>query len=214
MNDRRSTMDDRGWTTFEHYYRPPVRHGLPTVLMLHGTGGNEHDLVPLGETLMPGAGILSPRGKVLEGAMPRFFRRLAEGVFDLEDLKFRTAELAEFVVAASERYEFDLKRVIGIGFSNGANIAASLLLLRPGVLHKAVLFRAMVPIVPEPLPKLPGTAVLISNGERDPLVSVKETERLVSLLRTAGANVTLVMHPVGHQLIPDDIDVGKKWLNQ
>jgi predicted esterase len=198
--------------TFQHYYKPPAKPGLPTLLMLHGTGGNEHDLVPLAETLVPGAGIVSPRGNVLEGTMPRFFRRLAEGVFDVEDLKVRTEELAVFVLAASERYKFDLARVIGVGFSNGANIAASLLLLRPGVLHKAVLFRAMVPIVPDPLPKLPGTPVLVSNGERDPLVSVKETERLVSLLRTAGADVTLVLQPVGHQLIQGDIEAAKKWL--
>ena len=198
--------------TFKHYYRPPPTLGLPTLLMLHGTGGNEHDLVPLAEGLMPGAGILSPRGKVLEGAMPRFFRRLSEGVFDLEDLKLRTVELADFVLDASAHYKFDFTQVVGIGFSNGANIAASLLLLRPGVLHKAVLFRAMVPIVPDPLPKLRGTPVLISNGEHDALVSVKETERLSSLLRAAGAEVTLVMHPVGHQLTPDDILAAKKWL--
>jgi predicted esterase len=135
-------------------------------------------------------------------------------VFDIEDLKFRTAELAEFVVGASEHYQFDLKRVVAVGFSNGANIAASLLLLRPGVLHKAVLLRAMVPIVPDPVPVLSGRAVLISNGERDPLVSVKETQRLESLLRTAGADVTLVMQPAGHQLLPEDISAAKDWLQQ
>jgi predicted esterase len=198
--------------TFKHYYKPPASSGFPTLLMLHGTGGDEHDLVPLAETLMPGAGILSPRGNVLEGAMPRFFRRLSEGVFDLEDLKLRTVELADFVVEASEHYKFDLTQVVGVGFSNGANIAGSLLLLRPGVLYKAVLFRAMVPIVPDPLPKLPGTPVLLSNGERDALVSIKETERLASLLRAAGAEVTVAMQPVGHQLIPDDIATAKTWL--
>lgn len=197
---------------FKHYYRPPESPGFPTLLMLHGTGGNEHDLVPLAEALMPGAGILSPRGNVLEGAMPRFFRRLSEGVFDLEDLKLRTVELANFALEASEHYKFDLTQVVGIGFSNGANIAASLLLLRPGVLHKAVLFRAMVPLVPDPLPKLRGTPVLISNGEHDALVSVKETERLASLLRAAGAEVTVVMQPVGHQLIADDLAATKNWL--
>ena len=144
--------------------------------------------------------------------MPRFFRRLAEGVFDLDDLKFRTAELAQFVAAASEHYKFDPKRVIGVGFSNGANIAASLLLLRPGVLRKAVLLRAMVPIVPDPLPVLSGSAVLILNGERDPLVAAKETQRLASLLRTAGADVTVRMQPAGHQLIQEDISVARDWL--
>jgi predicted esterase len=202
-------MDD-----FHHSYQPAAKPDLPILLMLHGTGGDENDLVPLAQTLMPGAAVLSPRGKVLEGSMPRFFRRLAEGVFDLEDLKFRTAELAEFVVAASEHYKFDLKRVIGVGFSNGANIAASLLLLRPGVLHNAVLLRAMVPIVPDPLPVLSGRSVLISNGERDPLVSVKETQRLASLLRTAGADVTVIMQPAGHQLIQEDISAARDWLQQ
>jgi predicted esterase len=202
-------MDD-----FHHIYQPAVKPDLPVLLMLHGTGGDEHDLVPLAQTLMPGAAVLSPRGKVLEGPMPRFFRRLAEGVFDLEDLKFRTAELAEFAVAASDRYKFDLKRVIGVGFSNGANIAASLLLLRPGVLHKAVLFRAMVPIVPDPLPMLSGRSVLISSGDRDPLVSVQETQRLASLLRTAGADVTVIMQRAGHQLIQEDIAAARDWLQQ
>jgi predicted esterase len=203
-------MDDL--LAFHHIYQPPARADLPVLLMLHGTGGDENDLVPLAHTLMPGAAVLSPRGKVLEGTMPRFFRRLAEGVFDLEDLKFRTAELAEFVVAASEHYKFDLKRVIGVGFSNGANIAASLLLLRPGVLHKAVLLRAMVPIVPDPLPVLSGRPVLILNGERDSLVPVKDTQRLASLLRTAGADVTVVVQPAGHQLIQEDITAARDWL--
>ena len=202
-------MDD-----FHHIYNAATRPDLPVLLMLHGTGGDENDLVPLAQSLMPGAAVLSPRGKVLEGSMPRFFRRLAEGVFDLDDLKFRTAELAEFVVAAGERYTFDLKRVIGVGFSNGANIAASLLLLRPGVLHKAVLLRAMVPIVPDPLPVLSGRSVLISNGERDSLVPAKETHRLASLLRTAGADVTVVMQAAGHQLIQEDIAVARDWLQQ
>jgi predicted esterase len=200
--------------SFHHIYQPAAKPDLPVLLMLHGTGGDEHDLVSLAQMLMPGAAVLSPRGKVLEGAMPRFFRRLAEGVFDLEDLKFRTAELGAFVVAASSHYEFDPKRVIGIGFSNGANIAASLLLLRPGVLHRAVLFRAMVPIVPDPLPALTGRSVLMSNGDRDPLVSMEETQRLASLLRTAGADVTVVMQRAGHQLIQEDIAAAKDWLQQ
>jgi predicted esterase len=198
--------------SFQHFYQPPAKPDLPVFLMLHGTGGDEHDMVPLAQELTPGAAVLSPRGKVLEGSMPRFFRRLSEGVFDLDDLRLRTQELAEFVIAASEHYKFDRERVIGVGYSNGANIAASLLLLRPGVLHKAVLFRAMVPIVPDPLPTLSHTGVLISNGQRDPLVSVKETERLASLLRTAGADVTVVMQPVGHQLTAEDLTVARRWL--
>ncbi len=171
--------------SFTHYYQPASTPGAPTLLMLHGTGGNEHDLVPLAADLLPGAGVLSPRGKVLERGMPRFFRRLAEGVFDLDDLRQRTAELAAFIGEAGAHYKFDPSRVVAVGFSNGANIAGSLLLLAPGVLRGAVLFRAMVPIVPDPLPAIPGTPVLISNGRVDPLVSVAETERLAALLRSA-----------------------------
>ncbi len=198
--------------SFTHYYQPASTPGAPTLLMLHGTGGNEQDLVPLAADLLPGAGVLSPRGKVLERGMPRFFRRLAEGVFDLDDLRQRTAELAAFIGEASAHYKFDPSRVVAVGFSNGANIAASLLLLAPGVLRGAVLFRAMVPIVPDPLPAIPGTPVLISNGRVDPLVSVAETERLAALLRSAGADVTLLWHQAGHQLLPDDVTKARDWL--
>jgi predicted esterase len=141
---------------FEHVFRAPATTHAPTLLLLHGTGGNEHDLVPLADSLAPGVGVLSPRGKVLERGMPRFFRRLSEGVFDLEDLRFRTHELAAFVAAAASHYAVDATRIVAMGFSNGANIAASTLLLtrRAG---GAILFRAMVPIVPDPLPSLGGT---------------------------------------------------------
>src|SRR6186997_2036988 len=125
-----------------------------TLLLLHGTGGNERDLLPLGRELDPNAALLSPRGKILENGMPRFFRRLAEGVFDLEDLKFRTNELADFVTAAAQHYGFTLDNLVAVGYSNGANIAASMLLLRPEILHRAVLFRAMVPLIPDALPEL------------------------------------------------------------
>src|ERR1044071_9382559 len=130
--------------SFIHRYVPAERSGAPTLLLLHGTGGDEHDLIALGRVLAPGAALLSPRGKVLERGMPRFFRRLAEGVFDIEDLKFRTGELAAFLVAAATQYGFDVRRLVAVGFSNGANIAASLLLLRPDVLTAGILFRAMV----------------------------------------------------------------------
>ena len=123
-----------------------------TLLVLHGTGGDEHDLLPLGRAIAPGATLLSPRGKVLEHGKPRFFRRLAEGVFDVDDLKRRAAELGDFVGAAAAPYGFDTSRLTAVGFSNGANIASALLLLRPEVLSRAVLFRAMVPLEPDPLP--------------------------------------------------------------
>jgi phospholipase/carboxylesterase len=208
--------------SFIHRYEPPARADAPTLLLLHGTGGDENDLLPLGQNLMPDAGMLSPRGKVLEQGMPRFFRRLAEGVFDVEDLKRRTGELADFIAEAAEHYGFDAHRVIAVGFSNGANIAASLLLSRPGVLAAAVLFRAMVPFVPEashgspPISVLPpspgGASVLLSNGASDPLIPAAETERLAGLLRSAGADVTVEVQPAGHHLTQRDVTQARLWL--
>jgi phospholipase/carboxylesterase/glyoxalase family protein len=198
---------------FVHIFKPAQNPGAPTLLLLHGTGGDEHDLVPLGG-LSPGAGLLSPRGKVLENGMPRFFRRLAEGVFDVEDLRIRAAELAGFVSAAAAHYRFDPSRVIAMGFSNGANIASAMLLLRPGVLKGAVLFRAMVPLVPDAPQDAPlsGTRVLISNGRIDPIVSPEETDRLARLLQQHGAEVEVHWQPAGHQLMPSDFAVAKTWL--
>ena len=199
---------------FIHRYEPASSTGAPTLLLLHGTGGNENDLLPLAPELLPGAGVLSPRGRVLENGMPRFFRRLAEGVFDLDDLRFRASELADFVVAAAAHYKFDPARVVAVGFSNGANIASSVLLLRPGVLAGAVLFRAQVPIVPDPVPSQTGARVLISNGETDPLVSPAETERLATLLRSTDAEVALVWQPGGHNLTRADISAAHDFLRK
>ena len=199
---------------FIHVFRPPATTGGPILLLLHGTGGNEHDLVPLADMLLPGAGVFSPRGKVLERGMPRFFRRLAEGVFDIEDLKQRTAELADFVVSSAANYHFSTRQVTAVGFSNGANIAGALLLLRPDALRAAILFRAMVPLIPETLPELPATPVLLSNGQRDPLVSPEETERLAALLRSAGAAVTVSRQDAGHELTDRDVVTGREWLAQ
>lgn len=196
---------------FAHVFTPAARPGAPTLLLLHGTGGDEHDMLPLGG-LAAGAAVLSPRGKVLEQGNPRFFRRLAEGVFDLDDLRFRANELADFVGAAAARYGFDAARVIAIGFSNGANIASAVMLLRPEVLRGGVLLRAMVPLEPDPLPSIAGTRVLISNGRVDPIVSAHETERLAKLLQRAGADVEVHWQPTGHQLMPADFAVAKTWL--
>ena len=198
--------------SFVHVYEPPERPDGPILLLLHGTGGNEQDLLPLAEILAPAAGVLSPRGKVLERGMPRFFRRLAEGVFDIEDLKFRTGELADFLAAAASEYRFDVGRLIAVGFSNGANVAASLLLLRPDVLKAGVLFRAMVPLVPDSQPRLDGARVLISNGRQDPLVAPAETERLAGLLRGAGADVTVEWQQAGHELTQGDVAAAHRWL--
>ncbi|HXZ44123.1 MAG TPA: alpha/beta hydrolase, partial [archaeon] len=168
----------------------PETDSPPTLLLLHGTGGDETDLLDLGRQLAPAAALLSPRGKVSENGMPRYFRRLAEGVFDLEDLQARTHELADFVETATQRYRLDSERIFAVGFSNGANIAASMLLLRPQVLAGAVLFRAMVPLVPGTMPHLHGRPVFLAAGRLDPIVSPEETERLRRLLVQTGANVT------------------------
>jgi len=183
-----------------------------TLLLLHGTGGNERDLIFLGRELDPTAAILSPRGKVLENGMPRFFRRLAEGIFDEEDLKRRTHELADFVGAAAKHYEFAADQVVAVGYSNGANIAASLLLLRPETLRAAILFRAMVPLVPEKLPDLSLLRVWIGAGNQDPIIPTSETQRLVELLRGAGADVTIRFFDAGHNLTNDEIEIARDWL--
>jgi predicted esterase len=185
-----------------------------TLLLLHGTGGNEHDLIPLGRELDPNAALLSPRGKVLENGMPRFFRRLAEGVFDLKDLQKRAHELAEFVAAAADRYDIDNKNIIAVGYSNGANIAASVLLLRPETFGVAILFRAMVPLEPEKPPELANVRVWIGAGKHDPIIPRSETQRLVELLRTAGADVTVQFLNAGHALTPDDISLARDWLRK
>src|SRR5438876_3188562 len=164
-----------------------------TLLLLHGTGGNERDLISLGRELDASAALLSPRGKVLENGMPRFFRRLAEGVFDLEDLKKRTNELADFVAAAGQRYGFAADNVVAVGYSNGANIAASMLLLRPEILHAAILFRAMVPLVPDNMPDLSPRRVWIGAGDQDPIIPRSEAQRLVELFAEGGPDVTIYL---------------------
>jgi phospholipase/carboxylesterase len=196
---------------FIHRFVPATRPGLPTLLLLHGTGGNEEDLLPLGERLLPGAARLSPRGQVLERGMPRFFRRIAEGVFDLDDLRRRTDELAEFVSAARAEYGLTSPPV-AVGFSNGANIAAALLLLRPGTLGGALLLRPMVPLVPDPLPALGAVPVQINAGLADPIVPPDQSEVLADLLRRAGAAVSLDWLKVGHTLSPADLELGERFL--
>jgi len=154
-----------GPSGFIHRFIPAKEADSPlALLLLHGTGGDETDLLGLGQELAPGAALLSPRGKVLENGLPRYFRRLAEGVFDLADLRVRTNELADFVETAAQRYRLPSDRIFAVGFSNGANIAASVLLLRPQVLAGAVLFRPMVPLVPDPMPNLHGKPVLLAAG--------------------------------------------------
>ena len=198
--------------SFVHVFERGADPSALTLLLLHGTGGNEHDLLPLGRTLAQGASLLSPRGKVLERGMPRFFRRVAEGVFDLDDLQRQTHDLARFLDAAAGRYGFDRERVVAVGFSNGANIAASLLLLEADSLAGAVLFRAMVPIVPEPLPSLKGAPVLVSAGRADPLVDPAGSERLAKLLERCGARVRLEWQDGGHNLGAGDVSAASDFL--
>lgn len=197
---------------FVHRFVPAAHPGLPPLLLLHGTGGTEEDLLPLGERLLPGAARLSPRGQVLENGMPRFFRRLAEGVFDLDDLRRRTNELADFVDAARAQYELGAVPPVAVGFSNGANIAAALLLLRPGTLGGALLLRPMVPLVPDPLPALAGVPVQINAGTADPIVTPAQSETLVQLLRRAGAAVTIDWIRASHGLAQEDLEVGERFL--
>ena len=198
---------------FVHEFVPATARDLDVaLLLLHGTGGNEHDLLPLGRELLPGAALLSPRGRVLEHGMPRFFRRFAEGVFDLEDLKFQTHELNEFVRTALEEYRLQKNRIVAVGYSNGANIAASLLLLHPHLLAGAVLFRAMVPFTPDLPPDLRRARVLLGSGKRDPIVPPENVERLSALLASFGAEVELYWHEGGHELGQDDLASARSWL--
>ena len=180
------------------------------MLLLHGTGGNEHDLLPLGRLVAPGAALLSPRGAVLENGMPRFFRRLAEGVFDEADLRRRTDDLAAFVRGARERY--GLPAPVALGFSNGANIAASLLLRHPGLLAGAALLRAMVPFADLPAGRLPGTPVLILSGAADPIVPAANSAALAAALSAAGTAVTHQTLPLGHGLSQMDVDNTRNWM--
>lgn len=195
---------------FTHRFVPGS--GKQTLLLLHGTGGNEDDLLPLGRELAPNVALLSPRGRVLERGMPRFFRRLAEGVFDQQDLALRTDELAAFITAAAAEYRFDARSVVAVGYSNGANIAASVLLKHPGTLAGAVLFHPMVPFEPSPLPKLQETPVFISAGTADAMVPRALTERLAELLRDSGANVAVHWERGGHELSRSEVDAAREWL--
>jgi len=213
MGDAR--MPESALTDFVHRFEPAGPGGPhPTLLLLHGTGGNEDDLIPLGRLLSPHASLLAPRGKVLERGMPRFFRRLAEGVFDVEDLRARTHELADFVEVASAAYGIDRERLIAVGFSNGANIAASILLLRPATLRAAILIRAMVPLVPDPLPSLEGAVAFIGAGRADPIVTTAESERLARLLRESGAVVTIHWSDAGHTISPRDVEAARDWMTR
>ncbi len=184
----------------------------PTLLLLHGTGGDENDLIPLGRLLRPGAALLSPRGKILENGQPRFFRRLAPGVFDEDDLIRRTHELADFV--EDQGASRHLGKIIAVGYSNGANIAASMLLLRPDVLAGAILLRAMVPLEPPNPPQLDKTPVLLLAGRHDNMIPQDSTQRLAVLLEQSGANLTLEWRDTGHGLEQSEFTLAREWLDR
>jgi phospholipase/carboxylesterase len=196
---------------FVHRFVPAADPSRPTLLVLHGTGGDENDLMPLARMVSADSAILSPRGQVLEHGMPRFFRRLAEGVFDLDDLHARTDDLARFIAAASGQYGFDPGRVVALGYSNGANIASSVMFAHPGVLAGGILLRPMVPFEPEFTPMLRNTRVLLSAGRQDPIVPQDNTTRLSELLQQAGADVTLNWFDTGHGLVPREMETAARW---
>ncbi|UOY91219.1 alpha/beta hydrolase [Ectobacillus sp. JY-23] len=198
----------------KHIYKQGADTTAPTLLLLHGTGGTETDLLPLANLIAPSYSILSVRGNVLENGMPRFFRRLAEGVFDEEDLVFRTKELHDFLDEAAQKYGFDRNNMIAIGYSNGANIAGSLLFHYQNALKSAILHHPMVPRRGIPLPDLTGTPVFISAGTNDPICPPQETTELEALLTAAGASVHVHWESFGHQLTRSEVEAAKTWLQK
>ena len=196
---------------FIHRFIPAIGSGKPPLLMLHGTGGDENDLLPLAQRIAPGAAILSPRGKVLESGMPRFFRRRGEGQWDIDDLRLGTGELADFLKRARANYQ--IEKPIAVGYSNGANIAWSLLLAEPGALAGAILMRAMLPFDPRPLPDLAGIRVLILAGRHDELIQPQQAGLLAALLGEAGADATFEMLEAGHGLTEEDLKLAAAWLS-
>jgi phospholipase/carboxylesterase len=197
-----------------HVHRQPTSQDTSTLLLLHGTGATEHDLLPLGELLAPTARVLSPRGRVLERGMPRWFARHAEGVFDLEDLTRRTHELADWIGLATTAYGADPTRMVAAGFSNGANIAGALLLLRPETLRAAALFAPMLPLEPQRLPDLTHATVFVSAGRRDPICPPEQVERLARVLTDAGATVEVAWHDGGHELSLEHARSARAWLDR
>lgn len=200
-------------TSYQHVYHPPTEPGLPTILVLHGTGGDENDLLPLARHIAPGCGLLSPRGNVSERGMPRFFRRFAEGVFDLADVQLRAAELSAFVRSAATEYGFAANNIYALGYSNGANIANAVLLTQPTTLRGGMFLRSQLSFVPEVLPSLAGKAVLLSSATHDQLISQAESTRLYDTLQSAGAQVSIAWQEATHALIKSDIEMAASWWN-
>jgi phospholipase/carboxylesterase len=196
--------------SYIHRFEKGTEPGARPLLLLHGTGGDENDLVPLGRMVAPGAPLLSPRGKVLENGMPRFFRRLAEGVFDEADVRARAQDLADFIGRAGTQY--GIASPIALGYSNGANVAAAILLLRPQALAGAILLRATMPLPETPPVDLGVKPVMIISGARDPMMSLEGAARLAAVLRRDGAVVEHRTLPGGHELSQTDVDLARTWL--
>jgi phospholipase/carboxylesterase len=205
-------MTDHSDLGFIHRFIPAENSGRTPLLLLHGTGADENDLLPLARELAPGAALLSPRGRVLEGGMPRFFRRVGEGVFDVEDLNVRTKELAEFVAKAREAY--GIAKPIALGFSNGANIAWSLLLSNPDSLAGAILMRAMLPFTPAAIPRLDRKPILLLSGDSDPLIPASLRDPLAKLLKEAGADLEYEIVRGSHRLTQQDLQIASEWLGR
>jgi phospholipase/carboxylesterase len=198
--------------SYIHRFEKGADPAASALLLLHGTGGDENDLIPLGRMIAPDAALLSPRGKVLENGMPRFFRRLADGVFDEDDVRQRAGEVADFVAEARARY--GIATPIALGYSNGANTAAAMLLLRPEVLAGAILLRATVPLSQTSPVDLTGKPVLIVSGASDPLMTPERAAQLAALLHGYGAVVDHRTMPSGHELSQADVNLAKRWLEQ
>lgn len=197
--------------TFIHRFDPASGPDTRTALVLHGTGGDEHSLVPFAQALLPGAAILSPRGRVSEAGAPRFFRRFAEGVFDFDSIRVEADALADFVREASETYAFELARVVAIGYSNGANAAWSTVLRHPQVAAELVLFRPMVTLEDEK-PDLTGKRALVATGRDDMMVPLSNAERLVAQMRSLGMTVDHLVQDAGHALTRSEVDAAALWL--
>ena len=198
---------------FIHRYVPAEQATTrDTLLVLHGTGGDENDLIGVGQAVSPGAAILSPRGNVLENGAPRFFRRLAEGVFDPREVRSRAEELVGFIRGAITKYNLDAARMFALGYSNGANVASTVMFLEPGLLQGAILLRPMLVYEPDELPDLKGASALISAGRMDPIVPAPSVEKLDALLRSSGCDVTLNWQLAAHNLLPSEVREAAKWL--
>lgn len=196
--------------SFVYRYLPGTGEDPRTAIVFHGTGGDENSLVPFAQSLMPGAAILSLRGRVDENGMPRFFRRFAEGAFDYDSIRIESDAVAEFLKQASVDYGIDLETAVGVGYSNGANIAWSTLLRHPGSFGTLVLFRPMVTL--DDSSDLTGKRIFVGTAEQDPIVPIENVQRLIEQMKSCGAQVEVSWHPGGHQLTRGEITLASSWL--